>query len=471
MTFDLDTFTESGKIVKMEVDYSDQVKETLAKCKQMVVESPTKLKEAIDLLSNLEKQTRAAADMHSTSQLLVGICQLAFDANKWDTLNEEIQSLTKRRGQFKQAVTAMVQKCCEFVEKLSTTNKEQELQLIDTLRTVTAGKIYVEVERARLTYRLALIKEAEGNLEDACKVMQDTQVETLGSMEKKEKTSLVLEQIRYCLAVKDYIRAQIISKKINTKYFEDEDAQQLKMKYYQLMIEINQHYSKYLDICRHYQAVFKTKSIIDDPIKRQQALKNVVLYSVLAQYDSEQSDLIYRIAEEKYLDEIPDYKNLLKAFTTAELISWSYIESQYQSLLKQGTSTCLATDVFQGESGETRWKDFKSRIVEHNIRIMAKYYSQVRLQRLSQLLNLSTDEAEEVLSYMVVNKTIWAKVDRLEGIVNFSAQKHPNETLNDWSSNLNKLMTLVGKTNHLINKEEMNYLSRVHKSNIRAVHD
>lgn len=472
MGFDLDTFTESGKIVKMEIDYSDQVNETIANCEKLLREETKNLTQAIEMLSNLEKQTRAGADMHSTSRLLVAICQLSFDAKQWDTLNEQIQSLTKRRGQFKQAVTAMVQKCCEFVELMS---PKEELQLITTLRTVTAGKIYVEVERARLTYRLAQIKEKEGNLDEACKVMQDTQVETLGSMDKKEKAHLILEQIRYCLAVKDFIRAQIISKKISTKFFEgdDDDVQQLKLKYYQLMIEVDQHNSKYLDICRHYQAVFQTKSIKEDPVKRQQTLKNVVLYVILAPYDNEQSDLIHRVSQEKSLDEIPEYKKLLKAFTTLELISWNVIVSQYETLLRQGTPTILATDVFDqiSEDGKKRWKDFKSRIVEHNIRIMAKYYSRIRLLRMSQLLDLSTDEAEEVLSYMVVNKTIWAKVDRLEGIVNFSAQKHPNETLNDWSRNLNTLMTLVGKTNHLINKEEVNYMSRVDKPNIRAIHD
>lgn len=475
MGFDLDAFTESGKIVKMEIDYTDQVNEMLDKWDKNIKQDPAKLPEAIESLSNLEKQTRSAADMHSTSRLLVGICQLSFDAKQWDTLNEQIQSLTKRRGQFKQAVTAMVQKCCEFVLFLATKSPKEELQLIHTLRTVTAGKIYVEVERARLTYRLAIIKEKEGNMEEACKVMQDTQVETLGSMDKKEKTSLILEQVRYCLATKDFIRAQIISKKISTKFFdsEEQEVQRLKLKYYQLMIEIDQHDSRYLDICRHYQAVFQTQAIKDDPIKRQEALKNVVLYVILAPYDNEQSDLIHRVSLERGLDEIPDYKKLLKAFTTPELISWNCVASQYEVLLKQGTSISPSTGVFQPatEDGEKRWKDFKSRIVEHNIRIMAKYYSRIKLQRMSQLLDLSTDEAEEVLSYMVVNKTIWAKVDRLEGIVNFSAQKHPNETLNDWSRNLNTLMTLVGKTNHLINKEEMNYMSRVDKTNIRAIQD
>ena len=47
------------------------------------------------------------------------------------------------------------------------------------------------------------------------------QVETFGSMEKKEKVEFILEQMRLCIAKKDYIRTQIISKKINTKFFED----------------------------------------------------------------------------------------------------------------------------------------------------------------------------------------------------------------------------------------------------------
>ncbi len=50
------------------------------------------------------------------------------------------------------------------------------------------------------------------------------QVETFGSMEKKEKVEFILEQMRLCLAKKDFIRTQIISKKINIKYFDDKDT-------------------------------------------------------------------------------------------------------------------------------------------------------------------------------------------------------------------------------------------------------
>lgn len=46
--------------------------------------------------------------------------------------------------------------------------------------------------------------------------------------------------MRLCLATKDYIRTQIISKKISVRFFEKEEHQQLKLKFYQYMIELDQ---------------------------------------------------------------------------------------------------------------------------------------------------------------------------------------------------------------------------------------
>lgn len=62
------------------------------------------------------------------------------------------------------------------------------------------------------------------------------QVETYGSMSRREKASLILEQMRLCLAKQDFMRTQIIAKKINVKFFSDEndeETQTLKLKYYE----------------------------------------------------------------------------------------------------------------------------------------------------------------------------------------------------------------------------------------------
>uniref|UniRef100_A0A671M1K8 26S proteasome non-ATPase regulatory subunit 12-like n=1 Tax=Sinocyclocheilus anshuiensis TaxID=1608454 RepID=A0A671M1K8_9TELE len=215
-----------GRIVKMEVDYSPTVDQRLPECEKMARDG--RLQEAIESLLSLEKQTRTASDMLSTSRILVAIVQLCYEAKDWDALNENIMLLSKRRSQLKQAVTKMVQECYTYVDAMS--DLSIKLRLIDTLRTITAGK---------------------------------------------------------------------------------------------------------------------------------------------------------------------------------------------------------------------------------NIRIMAKYYTSITMGRMAALLDLTIDESEEFLSNLVVNKTIYAKVDRLAGIINFQRPKDPNDLLNDWSQKLNSLMSLVNKTTHLIAKEEM----------------
>jgi 26S proteasome regulatory subunit N5 len=56
---------------------------------------------------------------------------------------------------------------------------------------------------------------------------------------------------------------------------------------------------------------------------------------------------------------------------------------------------------------------------------------------------------------MIVSSTVTGKMDRPSGIVSFQASKDPSESLNDWARSLNKLMGLISRTTHLINKEEM----------------
>lgn len=415
-----------------------------------------KLTEAVDSLLSLEKQTRMAADMQSTARVLVAIVRFCFEVKNWEALNENILLLSKRRSQLKQAVQKMVQEACTYLDK--TPDLDTKLKLIDTLRTVTAGKIYVEIERARLTMTLAKIKEDQGEVSEAATILQELQVETFGSMERKEKVEFILEQMRLCLAKKDYIRTQIISKKISLRFFEstEEEVQALKLRFYKLMIQIDEHEGAYLDICKHYRAIFDTPITKEDPEKWKEALKYAVLYLILAPFDNEQSDLIHRISQEKQLEELPVYKDLLKNFTTIELMRWQQVCHIYEKELKEGSEGNPATGVFtQSEQGEKRWTDLRNRVVEHNIRVMAKYYTRIRMKRMAELLELSESEAEEFLSNLVVKKTVFAKVDRLAGIVDFTAHKDPNEVLNAWSNNLNELMQLVSKTTHLINKEEM----------------
>jgi len=320
------------------------------------------------------------------------------------------------------------------------------------------------VERARLTLKLAKMKEDEGKIVEGANILQELQVETYGSMDKKEKVELILEQMRFCLAKNDYIRTQIISKKINLRFFEDESTQELKIKFYTLMIEMDQHEGSYLSICRHYRAILTTPVIQADEEKRKQILRYAVLYLILSPYDNEQSDLLHRVLQEKALEALPVYKELLGLFKNQELINWKKLCLDFEKEIKGTKEKPAIVDVFDdSEFGQKRWVSFKSRVVEHNIRIMAKYYTRVTLNRMAELLDLGTEEVEKTLCDMVVAGSISAKTDRTAGIVLFQDSKDPSDMLNDWSHNVNDLMSLIARTTHLINKEEM-----IHKHMLNA---
>jgi len=81
-----------------------------------------------------------------------------------------------------------------------------------------------------------------------------------------------------------------------------------------------------------------------------------------------------------------------------------------------------------------------------NIRVIAQYYTRITLPRLTSLLDLTAKQTEQILARLVVSGTIWAKIDRPAGIVNFRSNRGAEEIMNDWSSDMQKLLGLVEKT-------------------------
>lgn len=90
---------------------------------------------------------------------------------------------------------------------------------------------------------------------------------------------------------------------------------------------------------------------------------------------------------------------------------------------------------------------------------MAELYSRISLKRMAELLGLEQDAAELTLTGLINAQTVAAKIDRLDGIVTFTKNDVKNgdehALLNQWSSQLDSLLTLMVKTNHMIAKEEM----------------
>jgi 26S proteasome regulatory subunit N5 len=120
------------------------------------------------------------------------------------------------------------------------------------------------------------------------------------------------------------------------------------------------------------------------------------------------------------------------------------------------------TDVFDAQKDQSadkkanqRWEDLRKRVIEHNVRVVAKYYTRIQMPRLTQLLDLTEDETEKYLSDLVTAKTVYAKIDRPARIVSFAKPRDADDVLNEWSGNMKSLLGLLERIDHLITKEEM----------------
>jgi 26S proteasome regulatory subunit N5 len=225
----------------------------------------------------------------------VEICK---ERDDWSYMNEQVLLLSKKHAQLKQAITKMVQVVMGFLDDAPT--MEKKMQTIETLRTVTEGKIFVEVERARVTRILSDIKKDQGDINAATEILCELQVETFGSMSRREKTEFILEQVSLCIQKGDWTQAAILSRKISTKYIarkptktpeqiekekkeaeekakkasvddapveKEDDVTDLKLRYYDQQIQLAKHDDKYLDACKHYRQELDTQAVEDDPEK------------------------------------------------------------------------------------------------------------------------------------------------------------------------------------------------------------
>lgn len=68
--------------------------------------------------------------------------RICKDAGDWKLLDEQVVTLSKKHGQLKQATTKMVQEVMSYLD--DTPNLDRKLATIETLRTVTEGKVHTQ---------------------------------------------------------------------------------------------------------------------------------------------------------------------------------------------------------------------------------------------------------------------------------------------------------------------------------------
>ena len=450
-----------------------------------------KLTEALAVLYAEEKTCRLAEDSTNTSAVATEIVQLCWQAHDVQAVIDNVVLIARRRGQLTTVTSAVVERACSFLDELAAHDPAQHEKLVRGLRDVTEGKIFLEVPRAKLTRVLADLLERRGDKDEACRVMRDVQVETFGALEDGEKTDFILEQVRLCLETGDTSRAFILGKKVSQKLLAKEEHMQRRLRYCELMARYWTLQRDWLEVAKKYDLEYNTPCVLADRARYLPVLTSVILHTVLAPYGSEQNDLVHRLLADRRTEELPEWRELLVLFDRPELVRWDTdVVQRYGAQLvdiEPFRSACtLPPETPLPEPGQPAaaakdvWAALRQRVVEHNIRVVARYYSRITTARLAQLLQLTVPEAEIAVAAQVNASTeavrrkeqahagafgadstpheasaVYARIDRPAGVVRFGRPKDAAVLLDEWNEQVIDLVTLIDDTCHLIHRENI----------------
>ena len=252
--------------------------------------------------------------------------------------------------------------------------------------------------------------------------------------------------MKLVLVRRDFVRVQILSRKISKKHISEKGLETQKVQFYSYLLRYFIHEKMTIDTAKAYQTIYDTYNKSDaelnlDPTGelKNAAFQNFIIYLMIAPYDNEKVDLL-NIVNSLYARELDQNETLskyLRKFLSFEIMPFNDQEieeqvRQYEPFREDQT-----------EHAKTHLQEYLRQLIQHNIRVIQKYYSRVRLARLAQLVGVSVDLAEKEIGDMVVNKRLTAKINRLHGIVSFLKNKQSTDVLNDWNYDIREMLEKI----------------------------
>lgn len=128
----------------------------------------------------------------------------------------------------------------------------------------------------------------------------------------------ILYQMKLVLARNDFVRCQILSRKISNRALNEKGIEASKIQYYKNMVQYYVHEKELLEAAKAYQLIYDTinKATPEEaavleakyPNDRVEAFQNFVLYLLISSYDQVKVDLL-KVVESTYPRELEKQEN------------------------------------------------------------------------------------------------------------------------------------------------------------------
>lgn len=300
--------------------------------------------------------------------------------------------------------------------------------------------------------------------------------------------------MRTTLETGDLVTVQILSKKMLPKAFASFPS--LKARYYDLISCCNLYQGDYLSCAYSLLNLLEISSsntdinggLLQGKYPSIGLLEKIITFIVLSQHSPEQHDLLLRMCkDERVIALCPSsFFFVLESFKKDLLIEWRLLLDVFGSDLKRITlsSFSISNAIDHGTLPVLRMEEFdtkrhecsfisklKERTIEHNLRVVSKYYKKISLNRLSDLIlvndtfnnedekdkNTILDLVESHLSNLITKNFLSGKIDRITGIISFGNDIQSvkgSAAATSWTSNVDQLLEKVVHVSNLLAKEE-----------------
>jgi 26S proteasome regulatory subunit N5 len=418
-----------------------------------------------------EKVTRLENEYEKNRNICKKILDTIYERKDFQNYLKLFEYLTQRRNQSRESIISMVKhNINEILPNLK--NNKDSSDLLNTIIKVTEGKIFVEYEYSQAIRKMTEVHLMNNQIDDAAKLIQDVQIEAFGSLENDYKIDYILFQMQVLIEKGDFVRTLIVSNKIKRNHLDDEGIELLKIRFFRLMILYYIHEKKYLEVSKCYKTLYDFVKSINDKLvdieKNNKEVKPKIIENYIqAKKENDLQNLFENYA--LFLSICPpelETRNMLNEL----LIKYKKELDKNNHILYIVEKRLSDEIIIIDNKLFNRFKDFEIFIknpdliklfrkywIQHDLSLFEKFFAKIQIKRMSEMTSVPVDEIENEIADMVVNNYIFARINRIEKIVNFRKKTDHHDVLDNFNYDMDNMLKKIEETCHLINKEYLKY--------------
>ncbi|KAM0677488.1 proteasome regulatory particle subunit [Binucleata daphniae] len=373
----------------------------------------------MDNLLEQERQARLTKNENEMNKIMSDIISLCKNDSEQLTY---LRLLSKRKGQLHECLKNLIRNIIQ--------QKQNTKEFIDfakvLLQDIIEGKFYLEEERIIVTELLKNKYEENNQIQEASDVVFNVPVETFTICEKK-KIMYQLEVLRLCVKNHEWMRCDLVSKRMRMGYFTETNDKEAEANFYFHMVGSALGQKNFEDASKHFKKLYD--------LNMEEQTRKVIFctfFTILSKDSQTRNDLLDFCYNCK--DNSNEFRKMIKCFRSEEIIN-----KNYSDVLNNIDKTI-----------ESYKPEFVTAIIHHNFRVISNIFTKITFADLERIMNCEIEHCVSLICELVNKNKTSTRIDQENKIVYFGKEKEINV-----EKKIENVMDRIIKLNHMIQKENL----------------